>query len=103
VNLELPWTPLRLEQRAGRIDRIGQQRRPHAVHLVAAGTCEETTLATLVSRARRMQEKAASVGFDWQHIDAAGLLPSFGTDSPMYRIGASGNSWPRRSSANLSD
>src|SRR5574341_373469 len=22
VNLELPWTPLRLEQRAGRVDRI---------------------------------------------------------------------------------
>ena len=32
VNLELPWTPLRLEQRAGRIDRIGQERRVHAVH-----------------------------------------------------------------------
>jgi superfamily II DNA or RNA helicase len=54
VNLELPWTPLRLEQRAGRIDRIGQQRRVHAVHLVAAGTCEEVTVARLVSRINRM-------------------------------------------------
>ena len=26
INLELPWTPLRLEQRAGRVDRIGQSR-----------------------------------------------------------------------------
>ena len=50
INLELPWTPLRLEQRAGRVDRIGQQRRAHAVHLVAAGTCEETTLARLALR-----------------------------------------------------
>jgi hypothetical protein len=56
INLELPWTPLRLEQRAGRIDRIGQQRRPHAVHLVAAGTCEEATLAALVFRLRRIQD-----------------------------------------------
>jgi superfamily II DNA or RNA helicase len=50
INLELPWTPLRLEQRAGRVDRIGQQRRVHVVHLVAAGTCEEMTLARLVQR-----------------------------------------------------
>jgi superfamily II DNA or RNA helicase len=54
INLELPWTPLRLEQRAGRVDRIGQQRRVHAIHLVAAGTCEETTLARLASRIKRM-------------------------------------------------
>jgi len=50
VNLELPWTPLRLEQRAGRVDRIGQRRRVHVVHLVAAGTCEEITLARLARR-----------------------------------------------------
>jgi superfamily II DNA or RNA helicase len=55
VNLELPWTPLRLEQRAGRVDRIGQERRVHAVHLVAAGTCEEVTMARLMTRINRMQ------------------------------------------------
>ena len=55
VHLELPWTPLRLEQRAGRVDRIGQQRRPHALHLVAAETCEESTLARLVIRMTRMR------------------------------------------------
>lgn len=53
INLELPWTPLRLEQRAGRVDRIGQTRRVHVVHLVAAGTCEEATLARLVERVHR--------------------------------------------------
>ena len=53
INLELPWTPLRLEQRAGRVDRIGQTRRVHVVHLVAAGTCEETTLARLAGRIHR--------------------------------------------------
>ena len=37
VNLELPWTPLRLEQRIGRVERIGQTRRVHAVHLLAVG------------------------------------------------------------------
>jgi superfamily II DNA or RNA helicase len=42
INLELPWTPLRLEQRIGRVDRFGQRRRVHAVHLVARDTQEES-------------------------------------------------------------
>jgi hypothetical protein len=54
INLELPWTPVRLEQRAGRVDRIGQARRVHVISLVAAGTCEETTLARLCLRAERV-------------------------------------------------
>jgi hypothetical protein len=53
VNLELPWNPVRLEQRAGRVDRIGQTRTVHAVHLVARATPEERVLARLVRRATR--------------------------------------------------
>jgi hypothetical protein len=56
INLELPWNPMRLEQRVGRVDRIGQTRTVHAFHLVAAGTGEERLLATLrdkITRARR--------------------------------------------------
>jgi hypothetical protein len=36
VNLELPWNPMRLEQRIGRVDRIGQRRTVHAVNLLAS-------------------------------------------------------------------
>ena len=50
VNLELPWNPMRLEQRIGRVDRIGQQRRVHAFHLVASGTGEERILSRLKTR-----------------------------------------------------
>jgi hypothetical protein len=50
VNLELPWTPLRLEQRIGRVERIGQSRRVHAIHLVAADTREESYVARLLLR-----------------------------------------------------
>ena len=50
VNLELPWTPLRLEQRVGRVERIGQARQVHAVHLLAAGTAEESSVKRLVAR-----------------------------------------------------
>jgi superfamily II DNA or RNA helicase len=54
INLELPWTPVRLEQRVGRIDRIGQTRRVHAVHLLAAGTSEEESVERLVLRRARI-------------------------------------------------
>ena len=50
VNVELPWTPLRLEQRVGRVDRIGQRARVHALHLIASGTAEEHTVARLLER-----------------------------------------------------
>ena len=40
INLELPWNPMRLEQRIGRVDRIGQERVVHAWHLIAAQTGE---------------------------------------------------------------
>jgi hypothetical protein len=54
INLELPWTPVRLEQRIGRVERLGQTRRVHAVHLLAAGTCEEESVAALLERMRRV-------------------------------------------------
>ena len=50
INLELPWNPMRLEQRIGRVDRIGQQRAVHAFHLIAADTGEMRILDRLRSR-----------------------------------------------------
>jgi superfamily II DNA or RNA helicase len=53
INLEVPWSPVRLEQRIGRVDRIGQRRRVHAVHLVASGTSESEATRRLLRRAQR--------------------------------------------------
>src|SRR6202011_4016265 len=50
INLELPWNPMRLEQRIGRVDRIGQRRTVHAVHLIAGDTGEPRILARLMAR-----------------------------------------------------
>jgi len=50
VNLELPWNPMRLEQRIGRVDRIGQGRTVHAFHLIADGTGELRILRRLRER-----------------------------------------------------
>ena len=53
INLELPWNPMRLEQRIGRVDRIGQRRRVHVVHLIARGSGESQVLSRLQSRVAR--------------------------------------------------
>jgi len=55
VNLELPWNPIRLEQRIGRVDRIGQARTVHAINLLAEGTAERTVLASLLRRIDRIR------------------------------------------------
>jgi superfamily II DNA or RNA helicase len=59
VNYELPWNPARLEQRIGRIDRIGQRRIVHAVSLVARDTAEDLVVAALT---RRLARVAATLG-----------------------------------------
>ena len=53
VHFELPWSPARLEQRTGRVDRIGQPRRVHEILLIADDTAERLVLAPLAKRAAR--------------------------------------------------
>jgi len=50
ISLELPWNPTRLEQRVGRIDRIGQTRDVHFTLLVADHDAERAVLARLARR-----------------------------------------------------
>jgi superfamily II DNA or RNA helicase len=51
VSLELPWNPLKLEQRCGRVDRIGQSRSVHFSLVVARHPFEEGILSRLAQRA----------------------------------------------------
>ncbi|MBT9561038.1 MAG: SWF/SNF helicase family protein, partial [Myxococcales bacterium] len=41
VNLDLPWNPALLEQRIGRVYRLGQNKAVHVYLLIAAGSYEE--------------------------------------------------------------
>jgi hypothetical protein len=50
INLELPWNPMRLEQRIGRVDRIGQRRRVHAFNLIATDVGEQRLFERLAGR-----------------------------------------------------
>jgi hypothetical protein len=58
VTVEWPWRPHRLEQRVGRVDRLGQTRRVHAVHLTARDTFEEVVAA-------RLRARAVAIAGDW--------------------------------------
>lgn len=51
VNFDLPWNPMKVEQRIGRIDRIGQVHEKIYVHnLCYAGSAEEIVYGRLLSR-----------------------------------------------------
>jgi SNF2 family DNA or RNA helicase len=46
-NFDLPWNPMKIEQRIGRLSRIGQTHDVHVFNLVAAGTVEAAVLHLL--------------------------------------------------------
>jgi SNF2 family DNA or RNA helicase len=52
VNYELPWNPMVVEQRIGRIHRIGQTREAHIVNFAAQGTVEAHVLLLLDQKIR---------------------------------------------------
>lgn len=47
VNLDIPWNPAVLEQRIGRIYRLGQKKNVNIINLVAKDTIEERMLSVL--------------------------------------------------------
>jgi superfamily II DNA or RNA helicase len=80
VNVELPWNPLRLEQRIGRVDRLGQSRAVHAIALVHRGSFEDRVLAVFEKRVRAAAGGLANGRFEERVVaaaifDGAGLAP----------------------------
>jgi SNF2 family DNA or RNA helicase len=55
VNYDLPWNPNRLEQRFGRIHRIGQTEVCHLWNLVSADTREGEVYARLLARLHQLR------------------------------------------------
>jgi superfamily II DNA or RNA helicase/predicted nucleic acid-binding Zn finger protein len=47
VNFEPPWNPARLEQRVGRVHRMGQSRPVHVIHMLTSESIEERVWETL--------------------------------------------------------
>jgi len=54
INFDLPWNPMKVEQRIGRIDRIGQKHKTISVHnLCYQQSVEETVYGRLLERLRQ--------------------------------------------------
>ncbi|HWF86217.1 MAG TPA: helicase-related protein, partial [Vicinamibacterales bacterium] len=88
VNLELPWNPMRLEQRIGRVDRIGQRRTVHAVHLIARDTGEPRILERLMARMARARADIGvpdPIGCEEERAVAA-LIVGVATDAGEHAI-----------------
>ena len=60
MNYDIPWSPVRLEQRMGRIHRYKQDREVMIYNLVASNTREGAVLGTLLKKLERMREALGS-------------------------------------------
>lgn len=73
VNVDLPWNPAVLEQRIGRVYRMGQTRPVQAFVLVTDGTIEENLLSTLSAK-RELAIAALDPDSDVDRVDLAGSM-----------------------------
>ena len=55
VNYDLPWNPMQLEQRIGRLQRLGQTRDVFVFNLAGAGTIESYVLEVLQEKIKMFQ------------------------------------------------
>jgi superfamily II DNA or RNA helicase len=62
VNFDVPWNPMAIEQRIGRIDRIGQNREVFIFNLVTRGTLEEQVLTLLDEKISMFELVVGEVG-----------------------------------------
>ncbi|MCX6690588.1 MAG: C-terminal helicase domain-containing protein, partial [Methanoregula sp.] len=61
VNYDIPWNPMRLEQRIGRVDRIGQAKDVRVYNFLFSGTIEERVHQILMEK---LQVILQDLGFD---------------------------------------
>ena len=78
VNYDLPWNPNRIEQRFGRIHRIGQENVCRLWNLVAVNTREGEVFARLLAKIDQMREAYGGKVFD--------VLGEAFTDKPLREL-----------------
>lgn len=61
VNYDLPWNPMKIEQRIGRIDRVGQTRDVEIYNFAVRGLLDERILDVLENRIRVFTETVGAL------------------------------------------
>ena len=69
VNFDLPWNPMKIEQRIGRIHRIGQTRDVFIFNLCAVGSLEARLLDLLTEKIRMFELVVGEVGSILGNLD----------------------------------
>jgi SNF2 family DNA or RNA helicase len=72
VNFDLPWNPMSIEQRIGRIHRIGQAREVFIFNLVVRGTLEEHVLRILDEKINMFELVVGEIGQILGEMDEEG-------------------------------
>jgi Helicase conserved C-terminal domain len=61
VNYDLPWNPMKIEQRIGRVDRVGQKRDVEIYNFAVRGMLDERILNVLEQRIRVFTETVGAL------------------------------------------
>ena len=72
VNFDLPWNPMAIEQRIGRIHRIGQTREVFIFNTVVIGTLEEQVLRVLDEKINMFELVVGEIGQILGEMDEEG-------------------------------
>jgi SNF2 family DNA or RNA helicase len=77
VNFDLPWNPMQIEQRLGRIHRIGQDHEVRLYNLVGRDTVEERILTVLEAKINLFELVVGELDMILGRIDDDFDLPSW--------------------------
>ncbi len=72
INFDLPWNPMAIEQRIGRIHRIGQTREVFIFNMVVGGTLEEQVLRVLDEKINMFELVVGEIGQILGEMDEEG-------------------------------
>jgi superfamily II DNA/RNA helicase len=62
INYDLPWNPMKIEQRVGRLHRFGQTREVFVFNLCTSGSLEARILSVLNEKIRMFELVVGEVG-----------------------------------------
>jgi len=72
VNLDLPWNPMRVEQRIGRVHRIGQKRDVFIFNMALKDTVEEYVLERLYHKIDLFQQSVGELSSILSRLEESG-------------------------------